>query len=355
MANDEDSWTSDWTVGLRVWVEHGGRPVLGPGRLLLLQSIGRCHSISAAAREIGMSYAHAWQLVARINSAAGIPLVATQTGGVRGGGAQLTEQGRRAVAVYEALQERLRHAAVWSTATDDCVHVAAASSLEEVLGYLLGEYALRQPAVRVRTIFGASDELFEHLRSGGPGDLFLTAAPEQLERLAGVGPHPVLAENGLACVALADHAVAVHRPRDLLRPEVGRVALAVPSCPLGGHTRAYLQSLGLYEALGPRVLPADSARAVVLAVQGGQADVGLVYGSDAASSPGCRTLFRVRRPPTRISYAGAVLPAARQADQARRLLAFLTSDATATQFRRCGFLTRRREKQPSYEHSPRPL
>jgi molybdenum ABC transporter molybdate-binding protein len=346
MANEGGSWAEDWTVGLRVWVERGGRPVLGPGRLLLLQAIGRCHSISAAARELGMSYGRAWQLVESSNAAAGIPLVEARTGGSHGGGARLTEQGRQAVAVYEALQERLRHAAVWSPAEAEAVHVAAASSLEEVLGQLLGEYALRQPAVRVRAIFGASDELLEHLLGGGPGDLFLTAAPEQLPRLAErglaeAGPYPVLAENGLACVAAADRAVAVRRPRDLLRPAVGRVALAVPTCPLGAHTRAYLEVQGLHEALRPRTLPADSARAVVAAVQGGQAAAGIVYASDALLSPGCRVLFRVRRPPTAIRYAGVVLGAGPRREDARRLLAFLSSPIAGRHFRRCGFRTPR--------------
>ena len=39
-----------WGVGMRVWVERAGKAILGPGRLDLLDSIGRCHSISAAAR-----------------------------------------------------------------------------------------------------------------------------------------------------------------------------------------------------------------------------------------------------------------------------------------------------------------
>jgi molybdate transport system regulatory protein len=51
-------------------VERAGQAVLGPGRLKLLESINRCHSISAAARQMGMSYRHAWVLVQAINRAA---------------------------------------------------------------------------------------------------------------------------------------------------------------------------------------------------------------------------------------------------------------------------------------------
>src|SRR5262249_28718536 len=130
------------------------------------------------------------------------------------------------------------------------VHVAAAVSLEEVLGQLLADYALQQPTVRVRAVFGGSDELAEHLLAGAPADLFLTADERQLERLDQAGlleadPRPVLAENRLAAVGPADRPVAVRRPADLLRPEVDHVALAEPASPLGGYTRAYLEGLGL--------------------------------------------------------------------------------------------------------------
>jgi molybdate transport system regulatory protein len=101
-----------WTIGLRVWVEHDGQPVLGPGRCQLLEGIDREHSISAAARRIGMSYRHAWGMVQRINQAAGTPLVFTAgPGGVNGGGASLTPEGRAAVAAFRQLEERLRLAA----------------------------------------------------------------------------------------------------------------------------------------------------------------------------------------------------------------------------------------------------
>src|SRR5262245_54268609 len=89
-----------WCIGLRVWVERAGRAVLGPGRLELLEGIDRHRSISAAARLLNMSYRHAWVTVQRINEAAGEPLVVAATGGVDGGGAQLTPLGRWAVSAF---------------------------------------------------------------------------------------------------------------------------------------------------------------------------------------------------------------------------------------------------------------
>src|SRR5262245_38138155 len=177
MAGGRKAETGDWAVGLRVWVEREGRAVLGPGRLELLEGIERHHSISEAARQMGMSYRRAWLLVQSINEAAGEPLVAAATGGLHGGGARLTPRGVRAVALFRELQAQLTQTAgallpgLARGAGAACLHVAAAVSLEEVLGQLLADYALLRPGVRVRTIFGASDELADHLLAGGPADL----------------------------------------------------------------------------------------------------------------------------------------------------------------------------------------
>lgn len=350
---------ADWAVGLRVWVERAGAAVLGQERLELLEGIDRCHSISAAARQMGVSYRHAWVLVQEINQAAGEPLVRAAPGGRRGGGARLTPRGRLAVAVFRELQEQLRRTAasllpclVPNPAA--CVHVAAAISLEEVLEQLLTDYALRQPAVRVRVVLGASDELADQLLGGAPADLFLTADPRQLDRLEASGAvqpgsRAFLAENALAAIGLADGGALVRRAADLLGPGVSRVALAAPSSPLGGYTRAYLEGLGLYTALLPRAVQVENSRAVVAAVRAGQADAGLVYSSATATATGCRVLFQVRHPPAPIRYAGAVVRRGQQPEAAQQLLEFLASRAAVPRFRRCGFLPGRERPGPARE------
>ena len=349
MSTDDHTWGSDWTVGLRIWAERNGQALLGPGRVELLEEIDRRHSISEAARRLGMSYRRAWLLVQSINTAAGEPLVLAATGGMHGGGARLTESARQAVAVYRELQARLQQTAecVWPRlvqgAEPEPVHVVAPVSLEEVLGQLLADYAVREPAVRVRAVFGGSDELADHLLAGARADLFLTADPSQLDRLqAGhllvSGTTKVFARNTLAAVGSADRPVAVRKPADLRGPAVFRIALAAPKCPLGGYSRAYLKSQGLHDLLAPHILEVDNSRAVLAAVRAGRADVGVVYGSDATCAADCRVLFRVRRPPVSIRYAAAVLALGRHPKQALDLLRFLTGRAASARFRRCGFL-----------------
>src|SRR5690348_10157636 len=111
MSAEESVSGEDWQVRVGVRLERHGRAVLWEGPLALLECIDRCGSITRAAREVGVSYRHAWVTIKQINEAAGEPLVTASAGGSRGGGAALTPCGRLAVRLCRGLHEQLRPAA----------------------------------------------------------------------------------------------------------------------------------------------------------------------------------------------------------------------------------------------------
>ena len=94
---------------IRLDFELGRR--LGAGKVALLEAIDKTGSISAAGRAHQMSYRRAWLLVDELNQLFAKPVVAAHHGGVRGGGAALTEQGRRIVALYRDAEAKMRSAA----------------------------------------------------------------------------------------------------------------------------------------------------------------------------------------------------------------------------------------------------
>lgn len=93
-------------AGPRLRVLLGASIAIGPGKAELLDAIGPSGSISAAAREMGMSYRRAWLLVEAVNAAFVEPLVSTATGGSGGGGAHLTDFGRIVLDRYRRMEHR---------------------------------------------------------------------------------------------------------------------------------------------------------------------------------------------------------------------------------------------------------
>jgi molybdate transport system regulatory protein len=85
---------------VRFRVDFGREGAVGPGKISLLEHIGTGGSLSQAARELGMSYRRAWQLLESLNSSFREPVALSAKGGRGGGGARLTPFGKLLVRVY---------------------------------------------------------------------------------------------------------------------------------------------------------------------------------------------------------------------------------------------------------------
>lgn len=95
---------------ITVRIDFTERTRLGPGKIALLEAIGRERSISAAARALGMSYRRAWLLVDSLNRMFAEPAVSTHPGRAQGGGAELTRFGRRLIAAYRSIERQTARA-----------------------------------------------------------------------------------------------------------------------------------------------------------------------------------------------------------------------------------------------------
>ena len=70
----------------------------------LLRAIKETGSINQAAKQAGLSYKGAWQMIERANNLAPKVLVSTATGGSKGGGTVLTPAGLALLALYDRLE-----------------------------------------------------------------------------------------------------------------------------------------------------------------------------------------------------------------------------------------------------------
>jgi molybdate transport system regulatory protein len=89
-------------LSIRLDLASGAR--IGPGKIAVLEEIGRSGSISAAGRALRMSYRRTWELVEDLNRSLGTPVVETAAGGSGGGGAVLTQAGKAVIERYRAIE-----------------------------------------------------------------------------------------------------------------------------------------------------------------------------------------------------------------------------------------------------------
>ncbi len=105
-------------------VDGDGARFFGPGPCRLLEGVDRLGSLSAVAREMGMSYSKANRVVKNAEQACGFPLLARRIGGADGGSSELTPRGADLLARYRAFE----------AACSDAADAAFASCFEGLFG-----------------------------------------------------------------------------------------------------------------------------------------------------------------------------------------------------------------------------
>jgi molybdate transport system regulatory protein len=94
-------------IRVRCWIDINGEKYFGPGRAELLGLISDTGSIAKAAKSMKMSYKKAWEMVTEMNTKGNKPLVISHKGGQKGGGAEITAEGKKIVLAYNKLSKQL--------------------------------------------------------------------------------------------------------------------------------------------------------------------------------------------------------------------------------------------------------
>jgi molybdate transport system regulatory protein len=90
-------------VRTKVWFTTGNRHAFGDGLAGLLQNVERYGTLSRSARESGMSYRHAWNLVRNAETHLKKRLIVKHPGGAGGGHSELSRDGRRLLKAFHHL------------------------------------------------------------------------------------------------------------------------------------------------------------------------------------------------------------------------------------------------------------
>jgi molybdate transport system substrate-binding protein len=166
--------------------------------------------------------------------------------------------------------------------------VFAATSLTDALTEIEVAYE-EATGVDALISYGGSQSLARQIESGAPADVFISA---------GAGPLTLLEEANLATPSstwslLVNRLVVVGRPEarvptslsDLTRDEYPRIVLADPDlAPAGAYARESLSNQGIWDSIQDKVVFGADVRVTLTYVETGNADLALVYATDALTT-----------------------------------------------------------------------
>ena len=235
--------------------------------------------------------------------------------------------------------------------------VFAAASMTETLNEIAGMYKEVAPNVTLAFNFDSSGKLLTQISEGADCDLFISAAPKQMNAMDGslIGDtekNP----DGLDLIVTDSRVDLLENKVTLAVPEgnpkgiesfdqlaqllkSGDVLLAIGNSdvPVGQYTQKIFAYYGLDEAAMTDCLTyGNNVKEVTTQVSEAAADCGIIYATDAFSA-GLEVVDSATAEMCgQVIYPAAVLKGEKE-EAARAFLAYLETDAAMTVFERVGF------------------
>ena len=224
--------------------------------------------------------------------------------------------------------------------SDRPLRVFAASSLTEAFSALGEQFERDHAGLEVQFQFAASSALARQIADGASADVFASADNDDMDALSSIdavtSPR-VIARNALAIIVEPGNPKGITGLADLATPG-NVVVLCAPEVPCGRYATQALRQAGV--DLEPASLE-ENVKAVVSKVTLGEADAGIVYGTDvqAAGDKAAGVAIAESDDPTlQPAYPMAVTTDATNASAADEWMAFVLSDAGQSVLTEYGFL-----------------
>ncbi len=222
--------------------------------------------------------------------------------------------------------------------------LAAAASLRYVFDNdLIPMFTRRNPGVEIEATYDSSGKLQTQIENGLEADVFMSAAPRQMNALVAkkfvdAGAVVNLLENRIVLIRPANAPAAVAGFADADAAET--IAVGDPdSVPAGQYAREAFTSLGIWEKVLAKASLGTNVTEVLGWVAEGSADIGVVYATDAATTDKVAVIASAPAGSLRVPvlYPAAPLAASRHAALAARFVAFLQTPEALRVFAKYGF------------------
>jgi len=228
----------------------------------------------------------------------------------------------------------------------DDVEVFAAASLTDALNEIGAAYE-KASGDKVIFNFAASNALEMQIKAGAPADVFFSADEARMDDLQKAGlvvkeTRKDLLSNILVIIVPGASTLTLTSAAQLTDSKFQKIALGQPqSVPAGIYAKEYLQKIGVWDQVSSRVIPVESVRAALAAVETGNVDAGIVYKTDALHSTKVKIAFEV--PVTdgpAIAYPAALVFDSKHAAAAKKFLDYLAEPSSLKTFEKYGFITK---------------
>ncbi|MCI0676807.1 MAG: molybdate ABC transporter substrate-binding protein [Phycisphaerales bacterium] len=221
--------------------------------------------------------------------------------------------------------------------------VSAAASLTNAFRELAPLFEAQNQGVKLRFNFGASGALLQQIAKGAPADVFASADQEtmnqaQAQGLVKVDERHNFVSNTLVIVVPSDGGNTPKALNDFLRAHYKRIAIGLPATvPVGRYTKSVLEKSGLWSAIEPKMIGAQTVRQALDYVARSEVDAGFVYATDAAIMPDKVKVVLVVPTDLPILYPIATVAASANHAVAQKFVAFVNSRQAQVVLAKYGF------------------
>ena len=226
------------------------------------------------------------------------------------------------------------------------ITVFAAASMTETLQEIKTRYEAEHQDVELVFTFDSSGALKTQIMEGAVCDLFISAAPKQMNGLEEAGllaqdSRIDLLENKVALCLAPEGGAAIASFDDLAQALAGGeilFAMGNADVPVGQYTQKIFAYYGIDEAaVSGSITYGSNVKEVVTAIVEGTADCGVIYATDAAAANLTPVDTATAEMCGQVIYPAAVLAAAPQGAATRAFLDYLAAAPAAEVFTAAGF------------------
>ncbi|WP_134705175.1 molybdate ABC transporter substrate-binding protein [Ammoniphilus sp. YIM 78166] len=208
--------------------------------------------------------------------------------------------------------------------------VSSAASLTDALHELKPLFEEQHPHISLVINFGSSGKLAKQIEQGAPSDVFLSASKKDMDTLEAGDfirkeTRADFSKNKLVLITNLDKPMEASSFESIPVDQIQHMAIGEPdTVPAGRYAKEALERIGLWPALQGKLVLGSDVRQVLTYVSSGNADLGVVYASDAVTTPKIKILAEANsdwhQP---IVYPGAVITASSHQEEAQAFMTFL--------------------------------